>query len=573
MKSNLHYFASLSLALAGLLATSPSEAKGAAFYDSVMDFPAPANPSAPVTQASDGKLYGVTQYGGAENNGTIFRMNLDGTGFEIVHSFTGGVGDGLQPRVGVIEGSDGFLYGTTEETGYGPAGIVYKVQKDGSGFTVIKEFSEIDDGGWSPRAPVIEGSDGALYGTCYQMKNKYGNIFKLNRDGTGFTVLHSFGVDFTEGTRPAAGLLEGSDGKLYGTASGGGNAVGNGGGTVFRLNKDGSNFTALRRFTGSDDGNLPMAGLIEGSDGFLYGTTHLGGPRVGQGTIFKLKKDGSAFEYLHSFGLSEDDGRIPYASLVEGRFGYLFGTTAASLQVGRYGNVFRIKLDGSGYLVLHHFPEGEGDGLEPRAPLILASDGKFYGTTADGGEAKSGNIFKLRVTYPPITGNDLMIRNSNQSQAIGKTALLANDLDPQGSIVSLQSVDPVSPKGAPITDQGDSLHYGAPNGMNSTDSFTYTVSNQFGDTAVGNVTVVVGDAAPQPSPTLQSTAIIGEGTRQFTFTGAPNQKYSIEAAHDLNSVNWQAASNVTANGAGVFVFDDTTASTFVQKYFRVLPSP
>jgi len=573
MKSNLYCFGSPSLALAGFLATSPSEAKGAAFYDSVVDFPVSANPSAPVTQASDGKLYGTTMYGGTANSGTLFRMNLDGTGFEIVHSFTGGVGDGYQPRVGVIEGSDGFLYGTTQETGYFAAGVVYKVQKDGSEFAVIKEFSQIDDGGWSPRAPVIEGSDGALYGTCYQMKNKDGTIFKLNRDGTGFTVLHSFGFDFTEGTKPAAGLLEGSDGKLYGTSSGGGNAIGNGGGTVFSLNKDGSNFTALRRFTGSDDGILPMAGLIEGSDGFLYGTTHTGGPRVGQGTIFKLKKDGSAFEYLHSFGLSEDDGRIPYASLVEGRFGYLFGTTAASLQVGYYGTLFRIRSDGSDFLTLHHFVLSEGDGGEPRAPLCLASDGKFYGTTSGGGEAGGGNVFELRVTYPPIAGNDLILRNSNQSQAIGKTTLLANDLDPQGSIVSLQFADPVSPKGVPITDLGSSLHYGAPNGMNSTDSFTYTVSNQFGDTAVGNVTVVVSDAAPQPSPTLQSTAIVGEGTRQFTFTGAPNQKYSIEAAHDLNSLNWQAAASVTANGAGVFVFDDTTASTFIQKYFRVLPSP
>src|SRR6266496_4272135 len=155
----------------------------------------------------------------------------------------------------------------------------------------LKSFGFPELSGADPRARVIEARDGGLYGTTSAGGNTgNGTVFKLNNDGTGYAVLHSFtGID---GDSPWADLVEGTDGVLYGTTFGGGSA---GAGTVFKLNKDGGGFVVLHNFDfGRGDGHLPVAGLVEGNDGGLYGTTEAGGTSGG-GTVFKLNKDGSGF--------------------------------------------------------------------------------------------------------------------------------------------------------------------------------------------------------------------------------------------------------------------------------------
>jgi uncharacterized repeat protein (TIGR03803 family) len=158
--------------------------------------------------------------------------------------------------------------------------------------------------------PVILGRDGVLYGTsAYGGRNGAGVVFKLNPDGHDFRVLHNFTNVLTTpagfGSRSCAALVEGWDGMLFGTTGDGGS---NGMGTVFRLNKDGSGFKVLHNFAGSEfgDGASPCAELIEGHDRVLYGTTQRGGGKDG-GTVFKLNQDGSGFLVLHSFGSSPDD--------------------------------------------------------------------------------------------------------------------------------------------------------------------------------------------------------------------------------------------------------------------------
>jgi uncharacterized repeat protein (TIGR03803 family) len=135
----------------------------------------------------------------------------------------------------------------------------------------------------------MQGTDGALYGTAaYGGSSGSGTVFKLNPDGTGFTVLQNFD-NSTTGGYPNA-VMQGTDGALYGTAAYGGSS---GSGTVFKLNPDGTGFTILQNFDNSTTGGNPIAGLIQGTDGALYGTTQ-GGGSSGFGTVFKLYLDGTA---------------------------------------------------------------------------------------------------------------------------------------------------------------------------------------------------------------------------------------------------------------------------------------
>src|SRR5439155_12275809 len=129
--------------------------------------------------------------------------------------------------------------------------------------------------GWDPESELIQGSDGALYGTTeYGGDAGLGTVFKLNKDGNGFAVLRSFSGVGEEGKLLTAGLAQGSDGKLYGTALAGGRG---GAGTIFRLNKDGSGYAVLHSFPVAPADGWHPGGLAEGSDGVLYGTTYDGG--------------------------------------------------------------------------------------------------------------------------------------------------------------------------------------------------------------------------------------------------------------------------------------------------------
>src|SRR6266540_2626035 len=125
-----------------------------------------ANPRAPLIEGSDGKLYGTTTAGGSYNLGTVFRLNKDGSGQIVLHSFSNVSGDVKGPAAGLAEGSDGVLYGTTVAGGSGNVGAVFKLNKDGTGYKVVHAYSDASGvDGSQPWAGLISGSDGSLYGT------------------------------------------------------------------------------------------------------------------------------------------------------------------------------------------------------------------------------------------------------------------------------------------------------------------------------------------------------------------------------------------------------------------------
>ncbi len=379
-----------------------------------------------LVEGSDGALYGTTYGGGSNNAGTLFKLNKDRTDYSVLRRFSLTGGDAWAPQAGLVEGSDGALYGTTSIGCSNNSGTVFKMNKDGSSYTVLRSFGSAGEDGRYPYAGLLEGSDGALYGTTYRGgSNNSGTVFKMNKDGTDYNVLHSFSLTGGDGWAPQAGLVEGSDRALYGTTYQGGS---NNSGTVFKLNKDGTDYSVLHRFslTGGD-GWAPQAGLVEGSDRALYGTTYSGGSN-NSGTVFKLNEDGTDYSVLRNFSGAGGDGRYPYAGLVEGNDGALYGTTYGGGS-NNLGTVFKLNKDGSGYSVLYNFSITGGDGHNPQAALAMGRDGAFYGTTRNGGDLGFGTVFRLLVNSPPVA----------VARAFPLTTLSPDDTN--GFVISLNNAD------------------------------------------------------------------------------------------------------------------------------------
>jgi uncharacterized repeat protein (TIGR03803 family) len=241
---------------------------------------------------------------------------------------------------------------------------------------------------------VIQATDGTLYGTTSQGgqggPNGPGTFFRIALDGTGYTVLRNY----TNDVRPAR-LTQGPDGTLYGTGDGGeGGAVG---GVIFQMALDGSGLTVLHSFTGGvDDGAVPN-GVIQATEGMLYGTTYFG-DYFDQGTLFRIALDGTGYTLLHQFPDRETDGTNPWAGLIQAQDGTLYGTTSTGGAFGG-GVIFQIAPDGKDYTVVYAFAGGETDGAYPTAELTEGPDGTLYGTTIYGGPSDAGVVFQL--TFSP----------------------------------------------------------------------------------------------------------------------------------------------------------------------------
>ena len=175
---------------------------------------------------SGNTLYGTALNGGSSGNGTVFAVNTDGTGFTNLHSFTDLSNstnrDGVRPLAGLVL-SGNTLYGTAQQGGSANDGTVYAVNTDGTGFTNLYNFTGGSDGSIPSGALLLSGN--TLYGTAFSGGTGYGTVFKVNTNGTGFTTLHSFVI--SDGIDPIAGLIL-SGSTLYGTANAGGSGDGHG---------------------------------------------------------------------------------------------------------------------------------------------------------------------------------------------------------------------------------------------------------------------------------------------------------------------------------------------------------
>jgi uncharacterized repeat protein (TIGR03803 family) len=361
------------------------------------------NPGAALISDGHGNLYGTTAHGGPWDGGSVFTINIDGTGFQRLHAFAGGANDGFNPEASLVPDDAGNLYGTTWTGGAANEGTVFTIREDGSGFEVLHSFAFGANDGRRPVASLTLDGTGSLYGTTSEGgPSDYGTVFKLKTDGTGFQLLHTFAGGVGDGRIPQASLLLDGSGTLFGTTPYGGHPrvdypregfFYDGSGTIFRIKTDGTGFQLLRAFpVDANDGANPTGSVTTDGAGNLYGATG-GGGSSNVGTVFRIAKDGSAFQILHSFTWSANDGVIPVGSLVLDRSGTLYGVTSRSGTTFPYqATLFKVGTDATGFQVLRTFIDPP-DGTSPSGSLILVGSGVLYGTMADGGSSNSGTVF------------------------------------------------------------------------------------------------------------------------------------------------------------------------------------
>lgn len=380
--------------------------------------------------ASDGNFYSVMSTGGAAGAGVVMRVGPDGSAV-VLHAFKGDTTEGAVPYAGVIQASDGNLYGTTYAGGTKSLGAVYRVGLDGT-YTTVYSFTSDTQGGYHPYAGLVQGPDGALYGTTLQGgSTKSGTVFRLTLDGS-YTQLFSF--TGANGSNPEGSLVVGRDGLLYGTTMTGGT---NDRGTVFKITTTGTHtllhsFETLGNFNANGDGvnangSNPRAGLRQGPDGNFYGTAYNGGPG-GYGTVFRITPSGTV-SLVHGFVGMPGDGAHPLSPVTVMPDGTLYGTASAAGSSGG-GVAWRASAAGV-WSILHAFTGSAQslltsdmsivDGTTPYVGLVPLN-GQLYGMTFTDIATSSGNLFKIDVGSGGVLPVNFSV--SPESITLGGSAVL-----------------------------------------------------------------------------------------------------------------------------------------------------
>jgi uncharacterized repeat protein (TIGR03803 family) len=355
-----------------------------------------------LVQGTDGNLYGTTYTDAANGNGSVFKITPGGK-LTTIYSFCAqpSCADGANPETGLVLAPNGKFYGTTSSGGLDLGGTIFEITPGGT-LTTLFTFCNASgcQNGAFPEAGLLLASNGNFYGTTTGGGDGGGTIFEITPAGK-FTLLHTFNGD---GVSPRNGtLVQGANGNLYGTTTyGGANCVDNGGcGTIFEITLGGK-FTSLYSFcaqTGCPDGSNPLAGLVLASDGNFYGTTNLGG-NSGIGTVFQMTPAGQ-LTTLYTFVCTDQngcpDGDGP-EGLIQASDGNLYGTTAAGGGLDGGGTIFQITTAGTLTTLYYFCSVGGGnclDGNGPLGGLLQDTSGVLYGTTYGGGSSADGTLFSL----------------------------------------------------------------------------------------------------------------------------------------------------------------------------------
>ncbi len=535
-----------------------------------------ANPFASLVQANDGNFYGTTYGGGntigATNNGegVVFQVTPSGT-LTVIYNFCSQTNctDGALPVGALIQATDGNLYGTTVSGGVNNRGTVFKITLGG---TLTTLYSFCNQGGCSdgssPYGGLIQGADGNFYGTTrFGGANGHGSVFSITSGGT-VNTLYSFCSQSgcPDGEQPNAALLQASDGNLYGTTLYDGAGANGGEGTVFKITTGGA-LTTLYSFcvqTNCADGSTPVTGLIQASNGQLYGVTQYGGGNANNGTAYTITTGGT-LTTLYSFCSQNGctDGQGPTGRLIQATDGNLYGTTESG-GIG-YGTIFNMTLGGT-VTTLYSFPN-PGVGSEPDAGMIQLTSGLFYGTTFIGGSGGYGSVysFSVNVTVPNVVGLTQAAASTaitGVGLVVGTVTTASSSSVPSGDVISQ---DPVS---------GTSVNLGsAVDLVVSTGPAQVAVPNVVGMTQAAATTsitgagLVVGTVTMASSNSVPSGDVISQnpvaGT-EVNLGSAVNLVISTGPAQVAvpNVVGMtQAAATTSITNAGLVVGTVTTASS------------
>ena len=337
-----------------------------------------ANYPSTMVQGQDGNIYGATTSGGAHLAGNIFMMTPAGV-LTSIFSFDGTHGNG--PQSGISMGTDGNFYGTTYLGGSHGFGTIFKVTP-GGGFTELYDFANTTDGAY-PRVPPVQAADGNLYGLTGNGTAQI--LYKLTTAGV-------FSIMATLPSQSFSPLILGTDNNLYGTTLNGGTFNG---GTVFQYS---TATKALKVIFNFHTEFSPHGPLLQGSDGALYGTCSSGGTGSG-GALFRVTT-GGVYKVLVNFVASSVNGSNPFAGVVQGSDKFLYGVASTGGANG-LGVLFKVSTSGTGYSVLHSFETASGD--TPLSTPLLHTNGTIYGMASHGGAKTAyGMVYSLTNNLKPF---------------------------------------------------------------------------------------------------------------------------------------------------------------------------
>jgi uncharacterized repeat protein (TIGR03803 family) len=367
-----------------------------------------------LVQGLDGNLYGTTGVGGAYQSGTVFQLTPAGS-LTTLSSFcrVKGCPDGQYPGELILAG-DGNFYGGTAYGGTHNYGTIFRITAAGVGSRVYNFCAQTNCSDGTIPSGLVQSAGGTFFGTTLQgggNAGSLGTIFSVSGANT-ITTLHTFcsQLNCPDGGYPN-GAIQAVNGNFYGTTSVGGSSKNYEiYGTIFGMAPNGT-FKTLYRFcsqTNCSDGYGPVAGLVQGSDGNLYGVNPFGGNLAncfedGCGTVFKITPSGS-LTTLYTFcpQSSCPDGGAPFAGLIQANEGNFYGTTLTE-GFNSAGTVFRTTPLGV-LTTLYNFCASMPctDGSNPRATLVQHTNGKIYGTTNSGGANGDGVVFSLDLGLSPF---------------------------------------------------------------------------------------------------------------------------------------------------------------------------
>ena len=459
-----------------------------------------ANPLGSLT-LSGTTLYGMTNGIGdnSDSSGTIFRINADGTGYQVLYNF-GSVNNGANPH-GDLTISESTLYGMTLGAGTLLSGMIFRINADGTGYQVLHNFGTVQNDGYCPYGSLaLSGS------TLYGMSPGggafgLGAIFKVNTDGSGYQVLYSFGGVENDGVYPY-GSLTVSGNTLYGMTSGGGAYSS---GTIFQINPDGTGYQVLYSFGGVvNDGSYPYGSLtLSGTT--LYGMTQVGGAN-GLGTIFQINTDSTGYQVLYSFAGYPNDGAYPTGSLTLSQ-STIYGMTSHGGSGIGYGSgaIFQINTDGTGYQVLYDF--GSASSNDGGSVTLLGTT--LYGMAYGGGLYDKGSIFSVSDA-PAVPDAPTGV---TAAAGIGQAAI--SFTTPAGPPVSSYTVTS-NPGGITATGAGSPIIVeGLTNGTDYT--FTVTATNTIG---TGPPSAPSNSVTPYTVPPSYIAALAGTWNANFIVSGS-----------------------------------------------------
>jgi uncharacterized repeat protein (TIGR03803 family) len=329
-----------------------------------------------------------------------------------IHYFQLGTTDGIEPFAPLMQDTNGLFYGTTSGGGARGYGTIYQIDSSGN-FSLIYSFTNGIDGS-DPYAGVFQGSDGYLYGTTfYGGSSNVGAAYKVSLSGQ-FVPLHQFGANSNDGQYPVAGIIQGWTGNYFGTTFSGGT---NGDGTIYSMTSSGV-LTYIYNFGNfTFDGLNPRCPLLQGSDSYLYGTTYLGGTNGNAGTLFKIGPTGGII-YLHDFDGFPGDGAFPTAQPVEGSDGDYYGTTyqGGSNQIG-----IVYKLSAAPSMLNPNQPGISDNGISGGNSSTNTTNNVVLAFAAVAGETY--HLQSTASLYPPVWSN---VPGGNVTNAIGGPLLITN---------------------------------------------------------------------------------------------------------------------------------------------------